>query len=80
MMPQSVAQETQGARGAVEARNLDRGGSTPPPATISPDAYPIPQPPAPARRLALYLTGKPGAVVTALERLAERDAWRGGAA
>lgn len=80
MMPQSVTQETQGARGAVGPHKPDPEGSTPSPATTSSDSYPIPQPPAPARRLALYLTGKPGAVVTALERLAKRDAWRWGAA
>ena len=80
MMPQSVARETRLARGATGVHSPGSGGATPPPATSSPDSYPIPHPPAPARRLALYLTGKPGAVVTALERLAKRDGWRGGAA
>ena len=80
MMEQSVARETRVARGATGAHNPGSGGATPPPATSSPDSYPIPQPPAPARRLALYLTGKPATVTAALEALAKRDAWRGGAA
>lgn len=78
MMPQSVAHETRAARGATGTHSAGSGGATPPPATTSSD-LPLPYLP-PPRRLALYMTGPGRAVVEALARLAERDAWRGGAA